>query len=168
MDKYFCPLRTFIEIMSEKIFYISQDGLDKLKAELHELKTVKVRETSSRIEQAKALGDLKENAEYHSAKDEMGFIQGRIREIEEMLKNVSVIQDVAGSSTVRIGSKVEVEAKDVVKNYKIVGSEEANPASGLISNESPMGRAFLGHAPGDKVEVETPGGIVIYTILNIS
>ncbi|HPN14926.1 MAG TPA: transcription elongation factor GreA [bacterium] len=154
--------------MSEKIFYISQDGLDKLKAELHELKTVKVRETSSRIEQAKALGDLKENAEYHSAKDEMGFIQGRIREIEEMLKNVSVIQDVAGSSTVRIGSKVEVEAKDVVKNYKIVGSEEANPASGLISNESPMGRAFLGHAPGDKVEVETPGGIVIYTILNIS
>ncbi len=154
--------------MSEKIFYISQDGLDKLKAELHELKTVKVRETSSRIEQAKALGDLKENAEYHSAKDEMGFIQGRIREIEEMLKNVSLIQDVAGSSTVKIGSKVEVEAKDLVKNYKIVGSEEADPAAGLISNESPMGRAFLGHAPGDKVEVETPGGIVIYTILNIS
>lgn len=156
------------KIMSEKIFYISQDGLDKLKAELHELKTVKVRETSSRIEQAKALGDLKENAEYHSAKDEMGFIQGRIREIEEMLKNISLIQDVAGSSTVRIGSRIEVEARDVVRNFKIVGSEEADPASGLISNESPMGRAFLGHAEGDQVEVETPSGIVIYTILSIN
>lgn len=154
--------------MSEKIFYISQEGLDKLKAELHELKTVKVRETSSRIEQAKALGDLKENAEYHSAKDEMGFIQGRIREIEEMLKNVSVIVDVAGSSTVRIGSRVEVEARGVKKNYKIVGSEEADPASGLISNESPMGRAFLSHAKGDNVEVDTPSGLVVYTILNIS
>ncbi len=154
--------------MSEKILYISQDGLDKLKAELHELKTVKVRETSSRIEQAKALGDLKENAEYHSAKDEMGFIQGRMREIEEMLKNVSVIEDVAGSSTVRIGSSVEVEARGLVKNYKIVGSEEAEPAAGLISNESPMGRAFLGHAKGDSVEVETPSGLVVYTILKIA
>lgn len=154
--------------MPEKIYYLSQEGLEKLQAELHELKTVKVRETASKIEQAKALGDLKENAEYHSAKDEMGFIQGRIREIEEMLKNVSIIEDVKGSTNVRIGSKIEVEARGNKKSYKIVGSEEADPAAGLISNESPMGKAFLGHAVNDQVDVETPAGTITYTILNIS
>ncbi|MFA6160643.1 MAG: transcription elongation factor GreA [Patescibacteria group bacterium] len=148
--------------------YLSPEGLEKLKAELQELKTVRVRETAGRIESAKALGDLKENAEYHSAKDEMGFIQGRMREIEELLKNVSVIEDVGGSTTVRIGSTVEVESRGIKRQYKIVGSEEADPVNGMISNESPMGRAFLNHAKGDQVDVETPGGVVGYSILNIS
>lgn len=147
--------------------YLSPEGLEKLKAELQELKTVRVRETAARIESAKALGDLKENAEYHSAKDEMGFIQGRMREIEELLKNVSVIEQVEGGSMVRIGSTVEVEARGVKRQYKIVGSEEADPVNGLISNESPMGRAFLNHAKDDQVDVETPGGVVTYVILKI-
>ncbi|MDD2785760.1 MAG: transcription elongation factor GreA [Patescibacteria group bacterium] len=148
--------------------YLSPEGLEKLKAELQELKTVRVRETAARIESAKALGDLKENAEYHSAKDEMGFVQGRMREIEELLKNVSVIEDVGGSTTVRIGSTVEVESRGIKRQYKIVGSEEADPVNGMISNESPMGRAFLNHAKGDQVDVETPGGVVGYSILDIS
>lgn len=151
-----------------KTHYLSKEGLQKLKDELQELKTVRVRETSARIEAAKALGDLRENSEYHSAKDEMAFIQGRMREIEETLKNATVIESVVGSTVVRIGSTVEVEARGVVRTYKIVGSEEADPLKGMISNESPMGRAFLNHSKGDQVEVETPGGVVSYNILNIS
>ena len=153
--------------MTDKIHYLSQEGLEKLKAELKELKSVRVRETAARIEAAKALGDLKENSEYHSAKDEMAFIQGRMREIEEMLKNVSVIEDVDGGSVVKIGSSIEVEAKGIQRIFKIVGSEEADPINGLISNESPLGRSFLNHAVNDQVEVETPGGMVVYTILKI-
>jgi len=150
--------------MTDKIYYLSQEGLEKLQAELKDLKTIKVREISDRIESAKALGDLKENAEYHSAKDEMGFVQGRIREIEEMMKNVKIIEERSGGDTVRIGSSIEVESVNGKRTFKIVGSEEANPVEGLISNESPMGRAFLGHAKGDEVEVETPGGLVVYAI----
>jgi transcription elongation factor GreA len=148
--------------------YLSPEGLEKLKAELQELKTVRVRETANRIEAAKALGDLRENSEYHSAKDEMAFIRGRIQEIEETLKNTTVIEDVGGSSVVRIGSTVDVEARGVKRTYKIVGSEEADPMNGLISNESPMGRSFLNHAQGDQVDVETPSGVITYSILKIS
>lgn len=154
--------------MIAKTQYLSQAGLERLKAELNELKTVRVRETANRIEAAKALGDLKENAEYHSAKDEMAFIQGRIHEIDETLKNASVIEDVGGSLIVRIGSTIEVEARNVKRTFKIVGSEEAEPQKGLISNESPMGKAFLNHSKGDQIDVETPGGVVSYTILSIS
>ncbi len=148
--------------------YFSQEGLEKLKAELHELKTVRVREVSARIEAAKALGDLKENAEYSSAKDEMGFVQGRMREIEEILKDVQIIKEGESSGTVRIGSTVEVESRNGKRTFKIVGSAEADPAAGLISNESPMGRAFLGQAAGDEVDVQTPGGTISYSILKIS
>jgi len=158
-------------IISINIFmthYFSQEGLEKLKAELHELKTVRVREVSARIEAAKALGDLKENAEYSSAKDEMGFVQGRMREIEEILKDVQIIKEGESSGTVRIGSTVEVESRNGKRTFKIVGSAEADPAAGLISNESPMGRAFLGQAAGDEVDVQTPGGTISYSILKIS
>lgn len=154
--------------MISKTHYISPEGIEKLKAELQELKTVRVRETANRIEAAKALGDLRENSEYHSAKDEMAFIQGRIHEIEDILKNVTIIENVGGSTTVRIGSTVEVEAKGVKRTYKIVGSDEADPLNGLISNESPMGRSFLNHVVGDQIDVETPGGVVTYNILKIS
>jgi transcription elongation factor GreA len=153
--------------MTQQIHYFSQEGLDKLKEELHVLKTVRVRETSGRIESAKALGDLKENAEYHSAKDEMGFIQGRIREIDEILKNVSVIEKPTSSDVVRIGSTVEVESSTGPRTYVIVGSAEADPVNGLISNESPMGQAFLGARAGEEIEFKTPGGIAQFTITTI-
>jgi len=153
--------------MTQQIHYFSQEGLDKLKEELNVLKTIRVRETSERIEAAKALGDLKENAEYHSAKEEMAFIQGRIREIDEILKNVKIIEEPSNTDTVRIGSTVEVESKTGTRTYKIVGSAEADPINGLISNESPMGRGFLGAKVGEEIEIKTPGGISVFTILAI-
>lgn len=153
--------------MSDKVHYFSKEGLEKLHAELEELKSVRVRETAGRIEAAKAMGDLKENAEYHSAKDEMAFIQGRIQEINEILKSVSIIEETGKSDVVRIGSTVDAQSRNGSRTYKIVGSAEADPLNGLISNESPMGRAFLNHAKGDEVEVETPGGVIMYTIVGI-
>lgn len=148
--------------------YFSQEGLEKLKVELKELKSVRVREVSGRIEAAKALGDLKENAEYSSAKDEMSFVQGRIREIEEILKDVQIIQESSDGGKARIGSTVEVESRNGKRSYKIVGSAEADPTNGLISNESPMGRAFLNQSAGDEVDVQTPGGVMTYTVIKVS
>ncbi len=153
--------------MTEKVHYFSKQGLEKLKAELNELKNVRVRETSARIESAKALGDLKENAEYHSAKDEMGFIQGRIREIEETLKNVQIIEEDGATDKVNVGSTVEVESRNGARTYTIVGSAEADPMNGFISNESPLGQAFLNHKIGDEVEVNTPAGVIQYSIISI-
>lgn len=154
--------------MADKINYISADGLEKIKKELEYLKTVRRRETASKIENAKALGDLSENAEYHEAKDEMAFIEGRIQEIQHILKNISVIDETATSGAVRIGSKIEVEINGKKKNFTIVGSNEADPAQGLISNESPLGNAFIGHSQGDEVEVNTPAGTQTYKILTIN
>ncbi|MFA6446926.1 MAG: transcription elongation factor GreA [Patescibacteria group bacterium] len=153
--------------MTEKVNYFSKQGLEKLNAELNELKNVRVRETSARIESAKALGDLKENAEYHSAKDEMGFIQGRIREIEETLKNIQVIKEDGATDKVSVGSTVEVESRNGARTYTIVGSAEADPMNGFISNESPLGQAFLSHKIGDEVEVNTPAGVIQYSIISI-
>lgn len=154
--------------MADKITYISAEGLEKIKVELHQLKTVKRRELADRIEAAKALGDLSENAEYHEAKDDLAFVEGRISQLEDMLKNVSIIQTSTSGDVVRIGSTVEVEVNGKKKSYKIVGSNEADPVAGLISNESPLGNAFLGHAIGDMVEVTTPGGTMTYKIVSIA
>lgn len=154
--------------MADKINYISADGLEKLQQELQNLKTVRRRETAAKIESAKALGDLSENAEYHEAKDEMAFIEGRILEIQHILKNVSLIDQSATKGAVRIGSKIEAETNGKKKTFTIVGSNEADPTQGLISNESPLGNAFLGHSQGDEVEVSTPAGTQMYTILTIS
>lgn len=154
--------------MAEKLTYVTAEGLEKLKAELEQLKHVTRRELADRIEAAKALGDLSENAEYHEAKETLGMAEGRIREITEMLKNYEVIESGSEGGTVRVGSAIEVEIQGKKKTYTIVGSNEANPIEGLISNESPLGNAFLGHAVGDKVAVETPNGTVSYSILKIS
>ncbi|MBU1907794.1 transcription elongation factor GreA, partial [Patescibacteria group bacterium] len=152
--------------MADKLHYLSNEGLEKLKAELTDLKTVKRHEAAAKIETAKALGDLSENAEYHDAKDEMAFIGGRIREIESILKNYSIIEE-GGSSVARVGSTLKVEINGKTKTYKIVGSNEADPTEGLISNESPLGGAFLGHSKGENIEVTTPAGKQEYTILDV-
>lgn len=151
-----------------KVNYLSAEGLQKLQAELKDLKTVKRRELAARIEAAKALGDLAENAEYHEAKDVLGFIEGRILEIEDVLKNYEVIE--AGVNTggvVRIGSTVVVEFNGKQKTFQIVGSNEADPLTGKISNESPIGDALLGATIGSSVSVDTPGGITVYKILEV-
>ncbi|MBU1033068.1 MAG: transcription elongation factor GreA [Patescibacteria group bacterium] len=153
--------------MNNKVHYLSPEGLKKLEEELHELKTVRQRETADKIEAAKALGDLSENAEYQEAKQEMSFIHGRRQEIETILKNVEIIKE-GGSDIIEIGSSIDTEIKGENKKFKIVGSEEADPFEGLISNESPLGSAFLGHGKGDEIEVETPGGVQVYKILSVS
>lgn len=154
--------------MADKITYVSPEGLEKLKVELAQLKNVRRRELAEKISAAKALGDLSENAEYHEAKDELGFVEGRISQITEMLKNVEIIEEGSTGGVAGIGSTVEIEVNGKKKTYKIVGSNEADPVKGRISNESPLGNAFIGHRTGDVVEVETPAGKTAYTILNVS
>ncbi len=148
--------------------YLSQDRLDALTAELHELKTVTRREVADRIEVAKALGDLSENAEYHEAKDAMILLETHIFELEELLKNARVIDQKATSDgVVRVGSTVVVEVNAKEKTFQIVGSNEADPVGGKISNESPIGNALIGFGVGDKIPVTTPAGTSVYLIKKV-
>jgi len=147
--------------------YISKEGLEQRKKELEELK-LKRQEISQRIEEAKALGDLSENQEYASAREAQAFNEGKIIEMEQFLRDVVVIDNKnRKSSDVQIGSTVEVKANGKSREFTIVGSEEADPMAGRISNESPLGKAFLGKKTGQEVEVETPGGKIKYKILTI-
>lgn len=147
--------------------YISQEGLEKLKGELAKYKTEERQAIAKRLEAAKALGDLSENAEYQEAKESQSLNEAKIIELEERLKNVALIQKPVTTFTVQVGSTVVVDADGKEETYTIVGSEEADPISGKISNESPLGKAFLGKKKGDAVEVKTPGGSVNYTIKEI-
>lgn len=147
--------------------YISLEGLEKLKQELDQLKTVERRAIAGRLEAAKALGDLSENAEYQEAKEAQSLNELKIQELEEVLRDVVVIQKPTSANAVQIGSTIEVDSPHGHETFTIVGSEEADPLLGKISNESPMGRAFLGHAAGDMVETKTPGGNTNYKIRKI-
>jgi transcription elongation factor GreA len=154
--------------MNEQI--ISQEGYNKLKEEYDFLVTVKRREIADRIEKAKELGDLSENAEYHEAKDAQAFNDGRVNELATLLKNLVVV-DIEENSGDRVamGSKIKIENLSTgdKKDYTIVSFNEAAPAQGKISNESPLGLAFLGKGKGDKVVVETPKGEMSYKILEV-
>lgn len=148
--------------------YVSAEGLERLKQELHELKTVKRREAAGRIEVAKALGDLSENAEYHEAKDALALLENRIYEIELIVKDAQVIEDqTAKKGVVQVGSTVVVEVRNQTKTFTIVGSNEAEPAAGKISNESPIGLALLGAKVGELVDVATPAGTIEYRVVSI-
>lgn len=146
---------------------ISQEGYDKLKKELEYSSTKRRLEIAQRIEKAKELGDLSENAEYAEAKDEQAFNEGRIGELMAVLKNVTVVPNGKGNSEIGMGSTVTVQVHGNEKNYTIVSFNEADPANGKISNESPLGNAFLGKKKGDMAVVETPGGRVEYKIIEI-
>ncbi|MDP3995198.1 MAG: transcription elongation factor GreA, partial [bacterium] len=140
----------------------------KLKEELEHLKKVRRPEISERIKQAKDYGDLSENAEYADAREEQSFVEGRILELEAALKNATVVNGHdSDPDIVNIGDKVTVSRNGDTGTYTIVGSKEADPSSGKISNESPIGRALLGHRKGDEVEVKTPKGVVVWTITAI-
>lgn len=152
--------------MSDQI--ISQEGYDKLKKELDERITVKRQEIASRIEAAKELGDLSENAEYAEAKDEQAFNDGRILELSALLKNLTIVEANGGKDKVSMGSKVVVKIDGKTKEFIIVSFNEANPGEGKISNESPLGLAFLGRKKGDKVTVNTPRGEMIYELVKIA
>jgi transcription elongation factor GreA len=154
--------------MEDDIKYLTKEGLDKIKKELQYLKSVKRREISDKIEDALKLGDLSENAEYHEAKDEQGLNEARIREFEEVVTNAEVIKDTGGTKKcVNVGCTIEVKIDGSSRKYTIVGPSEANPSQGLISNESPIGQAFLGKKIGDSVEVAAPAGVIKYKILSI-
>lgn len=147
--------------------YLTPEGLKKIETELEDLKKHRRPEAIGRLESAKALGDLSENAEYHEAKDELSFVEGRIRELEDTLNNMVMIEETKQSGIVEVGSTIDVEKDGKTKTYQIVGSSEADPAGGRISNESPLGASFLGHKKGDVVPVETPGGTSEFTIVAV-
>ena len=153
----------------EKEIYISQEGLEKLTEELKELRTVRKKEVAIRIKRAKEFGDLSENSEYDDAKNEQAFIEGRISEIENILKNAKIIEEVACKTTdeVCVGHTVFVDFAKGEAKFKIVGSYEADPEMGLISNESPIGKALLGKKKGDEVTVQVPAGELKYKVKNI-
>ncbi|MFH1326403.1 MAG: transcription elongation factor GreA [Candidatus Falkowbacteria bacterium] len=154
--------------MSDQIV-LTPEGKLKLEEELKNLKEVRRPEIIEKIEQAKELGDLSENAEYHDAKDQQGMIEARILEIEEIFKKAVITtgQEKA-TGKIQIGSSFVVEdSKGNQKELTLVGFNEADPANGRISNESPTGRAFIDKKQGDEVEVEAPRGIIKYKILEI-
>ena len=154
--------------MNTKTTYISKEGLEKLRAELEEMLNVRRPEIAQRIHDAKEHGDLSENAEYEDAKNEQAFVEGRIQTLEAMIKNATLIDEHTSTDHVQIGSTVKVDGDDGPETFMIVGSAEAKPADGRISNESPVGRALLGKKKGEKVQVRVPAGDFSYTIVEIS
>ncbi len=151
--------------MDKKV--LTKQGLEKLKEELEYLKTDKRKEISERIKIAQEFGDLSENAEYHEAKDEQAFTEGRILELEHLIKTSEVAEENINKDIIGIGSKVIVEKDDHELSFTIVGSTEADPASGKISLDAPLGSALLNKKVGDEVEVELPGGLVKYKVIDI-
>lgn len=154
--------------MNDRISYLTKEGLSKLKDELETLVHVRRREIASRIQEAKELGDLSENAEYQEAKNEQAFNEGRIEEIENILRNVVLIEaERATNGLVQVGSSLKVEHQGQVLDLYIVGSNEADPVIGRISNESPLGQALLGKQTGETIRVTTPKGETAYTIKQV-
>ncbi len=155
--------------MSDAIQYVSQESLENLTKECQTLKDITIPEIAKRIDDAKQQGDLSENAEYHQAREDMSWAQGRLQELEEIISNSQVIHSQKGGADVHIGSTISVKniTSKQDREYTIVGAQEVNPAQGLISNESPLGQAFLGKSVGDEVEVITPSGKQRFKILKI-
>ena len=148
--------------------YLTAEGAEKLKQELAELKGPRRDELSARLRSAIQMGDLSENADYHKAKEDQGFLEGRIQEIEHMLRNVVIIEEHADREVVSIGNHVTIQEEgSPPETYHVVGAREADPRKGRISNESPIGRALMDHKVGDLVQVETPGGRIGFQILKI-
>jgi transcription elongation factor GreA len=146
--------------------HLTAEGLEQLKAELADLREIRRPAAIARVAAARELGDLSENAEYHAAREELGFIEGRIRSLEDRLRRAMVVSG-PGDGQVGMGSKVVVEVDGTRHEFALVGSTEANPAEGRISTSSPVGRALLGRRAGDEVVVRTPGGEVRYRIVSV-
>ena len=157
--------------MSEQEVILTREGLKQLEDELENLRTVKRAEVKERLKEAIALGDLSENSEYDDAKNEQAFMEGRILELEKMIRNAKVSdEDAHQEGTVTVGSLVKVKdiEFDEINEYRLVGTVEADPMNNRISNESPVGRALLGRKKGEIVDVEVPAGIIKYEILEVS
>ena len=157
--------------MYERRVLLTRDGIKRLEAELHELRTVRRADVAQEIREAQELGMTETDGQYEEAKNQQAFLEGRIQEIEKMLEMAEVIDEQAaqGSKLIRVGSTVSLKTKDNKRRkYQLVGAAETNPAEGRISDESPLGRALLGKKRGDQVKIEAPGGVVEMTITSIS
>lgn len=151
----------------EKEYKMSQTRADELQEELNYLKTTRSDEVAEQIKVARGFGDLSENSEYDEAKNEQGKLYSRIAELEEILQHVVIVDESSSTDVVAIGCKVTVKGPAGEAAYTIVGSQEADPMHGVISEESPFGRALIGAKEGDTVAVEAPQGIIHYTLLKI-
>lgn len=149
--------------------YLTAEGKAELERELKELLEVRRPELALKLKEAVSQGDLKENADYHDAKEQQAFMEGRIQYLENILHSAEIISNDGKSDEVRMGSQVTIveDGEDDEETYKIVGAAEANPRERKISHESPIGSALLGHRKGDKVRVETPSGELVFKIKHI-
>lgn len=147
---------------------ITSEGLERIKAELRELEEIRRPRVVQRIQEAKELGDLSENAEYAEAKEEQGFIEGRIAELRHIINNAIIIVKESVTDTVNLGCKIKVHTEtEEEQEFTIVGANEADPSEGRISEQSPIGKSLLGRKVGELVEVQTPRGLVTYKILSV-
>ncbi len=146
--------------------YISASGLEELKQELVNRKSER-REIAGKIESAKELGDLSENFEYHEARDQQAMNETRIIELEDIVKDFVIVEEKRGGNVISLGSKFVVSINGGEKTFELVGSNEANPLDGKISNESPIGQAFIGHGVGETVDISVPSGTMQYKIISI-
>ncbi|MFH1947265.1 MAG: transcription elongation factor GreA [Candidatus Magasanikbacteria bacterium] len=152
--------------MQDQTQYMTQDKLEELKQELHNLKLTELPKIAKRIDDARQMGDLSENAEYHQAREDMAWMQSRVKEIGAILDNAEIITT-GGGNTVEIGSFIIVKVGGNKREYTIVGGQEADPSIGRISNESPLGSAFLGRKKGDTVIIKLPAGEQEYKIVEV-
>ena len=149
--------------------YLTKGGLERLKEERENLFTVRRHDVAERIQRAKEMGGAVDNAEYEEAKNDQAYIEGRILTLDTLITNARIIEENAHSDVVRIGSTVQVQdEKGRKKKYKIIGSAEADPSQGSISNESPIGKALLGKTAGDVADVAVPAGQIQLKVLRIS
>ena len=155
--------------MKQKEFFLTSEGYLELETELNHLKTDKRNEVLNALKEARALGDLSENAEYDSARDEQAKLEARIKEVEYILEHATIIDENASSDTVQIGSTVELEydGDDETEEYRIVGRQEAYPFNNKISNESPIAAAILNKKIGETVEVSSPDGVYKVKIVSV-
>ncbi len=154
--------------MTDKPIYLTKEGRARLEAEIEELETTGRLEVAERIRQAKELGDISESGEYEDAKNKQAFLEGRIREVRNILNNAQLIEETNGGSEVRLGSSVTIRYEDgEEEEWMIVGAAEASPRQGKISNESPIGSALIGRKAKQKVDVQTPNGKMKIMVVKI-
>jgi transcription elongation factor GreA len=155
--------------MMNETYYLTKEGEQRLREELEQLEGPARQDLARRLHEAIQMGDLSENADYIAAKEEQGFLEGRIQELKYILGNVTTIEDNdQGHESVEVGATVTIQEENYPPEvYYVVGSKEADPSNGRISNESPIGKALMGKRVGERVDVETPGGVIQFKIVNI-
>ncbi|HLC43947.1 MAG TPA: transcription elongation factor GreA [Patescibacteria group bacterium] len=146
--------------------YVTENGLLKLREQLKEIKS-KMKATSQKIKEAREMGDLSENAEYHEAKNEQSYLMSKESELEQKIKNAQIISKECKTDSVQVGCTVEIDDDGEKMSYQIVGSDEADPTEGRISVDSPIGSALVGHKKGDTVKVKTPAGVSSCKVIGI-